>query len=957
VHTPESALANKFGTWESYVDALESRGKGVSVLGVTDYFSIDGYRKICEYRNNGRLNEFLLVMPNIELRLTPELPDGKAINAHIIVSPHDPKHIEELDAAFSRLTFKYNGQEYSCVRNDLIRLGRAFDTTCGNDESAYRTGILQFKPSFEAIREWYGNQGWLQKNSLVFISNKKDGTGGLNKDAGFAAQREELSRFASGFFTSNPVDRAFFVGKGSLSRDEIAKKYGALKPCIHGSDAHEEAKLFEPDEKRYCWIKSDPTFEGFRQILLEPEDRVCIGPTAPQSIDDSQVIESVQLPSSAWFSGQKVELSSGLVSIIGEKGSGKTALAEMIAHAAGVAVDRNSPTSFLGRAKALLAGDVVLTWRNSDVLSRPVSKVGSGDAVRVRYLSQDFVERLCSRDVSGRELVTEIENVVFSHIPEAERLGTSSFEELRRIRTRSTVERKDANRVALRKMNAEIGRLQESIASRPSKVALDAKMATDIAAIDAQLPELQKSADAQVATELTETRALLNARNSALSDANLSIEKVAQAKDKYLRVQEESRASLDEIRPLLEAVGFSKDDLSLFNPVWNESALAALAKRREALEAQVKSFRDGDSYPGGGSLSIRAMEEMIATLESKLALDENQRRRLVALEQEKAKLSRERERIQKEIQDIDGVLAIALSTRKEERWRTYRQYFDLLKQEGEILAALYAPLNVSITSGASGAQAKFALDARQVARVEAWSEQGVAIIDSRRVGPLGRDAAKDFVGRVKKSLAPQWETGNGDLLQAELQTLLNDFENGSTALKEQLRAQYTLDQFYDWIYSSDHVNTEYTLRYDGMDLQALSPGTRGIVLLILYLQLDKDDRRPLVIDQPEGNLDSSSIYDSLVPYLREAKVGRQIILVTHNPNLVVGTDSEQVIVSTASKASGAEHPSIDYRSGALEGDTSLGTTKGLVCRLLEGGAAAFKARESRYSISTNLSLQ
>lgn len=62
--------------------------------------------------------------------------------------------------------------------------------------------------------------------------------------------------------------------------------------------------------------------------------------------------------------------------------------------------------------------------------------------------------------------------------------------------------------------------------------------------------------------------------------------------------------------------------------------------------------------------------------------------------------------------------------------------------------------------------------------------------------------------------------------------------------------------------------------------------------------MDKNDRRPLLIDQPEENLDNQSVYKGLTGYFKKAKNRRQIILITHNPNLVVNTDSEQVIVAS-----------------------------------------------------------
>src|SRR3546814_943822 len=73
----------------------------------------------------------------------------------------------------------------------------------------------------------------------------------------------------------------------------------------------------------------------------------------------------------------------------------------------------------------------------------------------------------------------------------------------------------------------------------------------------------------------------------------------------------------------------------------------------------------------------------------------------------------------------------------------------------------------------------------------------------------------------------------------------------------------------------------------------LAPGTRGIVLLLLYLGLDDKDDRPLLIDQPEENLDPKSVFDELVQLFTEAKSHRQVIMVTHNANLVINTRSEE----------------------------------------------------------------
>ena len=154
-----------------------------------------------------------------------------------------------------------------------------------------------------------------------------------------------------------------------------------------------------------------------------------------------------------------------------------------------------------------------------------------------------------------------------------------------------------------------------------------------------------------------------------------------------------------------------------------------------------------------------------------------------------------------------------------------------------------------------------------------------------------------------------------------------------------------IQEIADWLFDISHVRLRYTITYDGIAIEQLSPGTRGIVLLLLYLAIDVSDRRPLIIDQPEENLDPRSVFEELVPHFKEARKRRQIIIVTHNANLVVNTDVDQVIfVSSEVLEDGL--PKICYRSGSLENED----VRNLVCMTLEGGEDAFRERERRYRL-------
>jgi len=142
------------------------------------------------------------------------------------------------------------------------------------------------------------------------------------------------------------------------------------------------------------------------------------------------------------------------------------------------------------------------------------------------------------------------------------------------------------------------------------------------------------------------------------------------------------------------------------------------------------------------------------------------------------------------------------------------------------------------------------------------------------------------------------------------------------------------------------------IRYDDIEIRKLSPGTRGIVLVLLYLALDDADDRPLIIDQPEENLDPKSIYDELVPLFQIAKRSQQVIIVTHNANLVVNTDADQIIVAEVGAHTSAGLPPITYRPGGLE----QASIRKMVCDTLEGGEQAFLDRARRLHIPVKLTL-
>jgi hypothetical protein len=145
---------------------------------------------------------------------------------------------------------------------------------------------------------------------------------------------------------------------------------------------------------------------------------------------------------------------------------------------------------------------------------------------------------------------------------------------------------------------------------------------------------------------------------------------------------------------------------------------------------------------------------------------------------------------------------------------------------------------------------------------------------------------------------------------------------------------------YDLLFGLPFLEPRYSLLFQDTQIEQLSPGQRGALLLIFYLLVDKG-RNPIILDQPEENLDNETVVSLLVPVLNEAKKRRQIIMVTHNPNLAVVCDAEQVIYSSFDRKSACK---IEYVAGSIE--NSIINVH--VVNVLEGTKPAFDNRRIKY---------
>ncbi len=947
IHAPGTLRNNQFGNdWDSYLRRIEAARPVPSALGITDYFTLRAYKEFIRRRQVGALSSVALVFPNVELRLTIETEERQGINLHLLICPDDADHVTRIEEKLARFRFKYRDDWFLCTDDGLRRLGHAHCLEASlPDEATLQEGANQFKVELSEVRKLFDEDSWIRDNVLVAVAAGNDGLAGIAKDASFRAQREELGRFAHIVFSGQPSDRSYWLGQHS----DFKASGQTVKPCLHGCDAHALEAVLAPNQDRRCWIRGEPTFDGLRQTLVEPERRSHIGEAPPQGPHSGDVIRTLRLRNAPWIENQDLHLNDGLVTIIGAKGSGKTALVDLVAFAAGADEVEPGPASFIAKAGYLLNGlEAELEW--GDGTSEPSTLPrDSWDTVepRVRYLSQQFVERLCAPSGLAEPLIQEIERVVFSAIPDEDRLQCSTFSELREVVLENPTAEREAEREAIRtktRLVADETKLQRSLPVLRTKVQETERERRGLEKEFAAIPV--KASDEKV-----KARQAAAANLQGLKDAIAAEERRAQElRDVTAEVQRQLRAAETALQSLR-----SKHPTLLDASTWDslklrvaDAALTTLTRLERESRDRAAGLRERglaavspDGYTASspavpaGLVALTAENERLS---KELGLDQANAQRRVEIEKRLGTAKANEDRARKELAYAEQS-PIRRKEAQSERFARYEMVFDALAEEERAIEQLYAPLGRRVLEDPRLSKLTFVVD--RMVDICAWANRGENLLDLRKP-PFNRRGV--LADTARTSLLPAWKRGTPKEVRLAMQAFME--QHAGAALDALAQGSTPLD-FGEWLFSTDHISVRYGIQYEGVEIAHLSPGLRGVVLLTLDLALDEWDLRPLIIDQPEENLDPRSVYTDLVPFFRDAAKRRQIIMVTHNANLVVNTDSDQVIVAEAQRTSPTALPQVRYVAGGLE-DSDI---RSHVCRLLEGGEDAFRKRGQRYGVS------
>jgi len=1022
IHSPGTKYKDNFRAvkgdiWDDYCELLH--GSDVQAFGIADYFSADGYlntKREFEYRYS---NSDKVLFPNIELRTTYVVNKQlEEVHLHLVFNPFQQDYESKIESFLT--TLKTNKTD-SGGRN--VRASEL--SSKGDLEEA--TTTREFIR--DALEDTYGKEVDLVDHVLIITAANNDGIRAVPGKKRKSLIADELDKFSDAFF-GNAGNVDYFL---STNRAEDKSEYTKPKPVLSGCDAHslkelnerlgqvvsESGKgiLLEP-----TWIKADLTYEGLKQIIFEPENRAFIGdePEIERRVREhkTRYIESLNITSiegyqknqhGSWFDNERIVLGKELVAIIGNKGSGKSAVTDII----GLLGNSHNQTSrslssdkaeelfsFLNKNKFLkrkCAGNFkgTLHWyegqADEEILD---AQVVPHLPERVEYLPQKYLERICA-NIEDDEFRTTLNEVIFRYVKEKDRHERTNLDDLIKYLTCQAEEDIDQKKQDLHEANEIVVSFENKVTDEYRKQLIEKiKLKKDeIAAHKSAEPDkkLDPNADTEAGSKV-ETQAeklkkkitslvtqleLLETEQVTVSQHAVELKQLRQA----IQREATSVTNLEQkYHSVLNTVGI--DFSKVVSVTVNYSMLDEVIMVKEQRLVEIEGLLITEEHisravdADGNALLESAQQEAIAkSLVCQKARFETERKDLIELlgkpareyqeyqaalevwmQQEKA-LQGENDNPDKdslkwllaELTRIDSDYRTELKNACEKRDNISK---DILKQKCG-LTRFYNEVKDSID--------------REIAKCrDHLGEYDIRIDAGLRFDPIFNDQFFKFIhqgltgsfhgsdrGRTKLreyiDSVDDWQrevevfSALSSIVEALHKDKRDDVSppNASRDVFKQMKGQMSVQELYDYLFSFDYLGPKYDLMVDQKDLSELSPGERGGLLLVFYLMLDRQDT-PLVIDQPEDNLDNKSVYEILVTFIKQAKKRRQIILVTHNPNLAVVADAEQIIRVEIDKKDGKND--FDFFSGGIENPR----INRAVVDILEGTLPAFDNRRLKY---------
>lgn len=990
VHTPASIVqhygADTDETWAKFIDELENLPEDMTVIGINDYWFLDGYKRVIEARDSGRLKNLEAIFPVVELRLNHfGGTDGQLarVNLHVIFDPDlDPEVIQaqfinalqpKMKLAPSHASLNWQGV---ITRDSLADLGRRIKESVpaghlSNYDSDLREGFNNLNVGLDDVQSILATT-YFKGHALVGMG-KAEWRAIKWNDQSIAAKKNVINS-AQFIFTAYEDTTRWQADVEELRNNNVTHQLLDCSDAHHfsGSDQHMRLGACQ------TWLNTTPTLAGLAYAIEEFDRRVFVGLEPPALArmrkNPERFIERIRVGSEKedcdLFS-HDLPLNPGFVAVVGNKGQGKSALLDCIA--LGGNSSRSSEFAFLSPTRFLSAQNqkVAREYRAEIVWATGVARQAylhqphdNAAPVLVEYLPQMFVERVCNLDPAADdadEFERELRTVLFTHIPEDERAGEKTFDALLTQKTRTSQDDLTRLRAELR---AAVRDYVAIAAFRASNQASEVQSRLDLkqADIDAAKKDLEA---ARAALAEIDTTSNDDGHLSALMQCSEEIETLRSILTTRRNANEQQQAKSRQRLGRMEAIAHRAEaiqvDLATLNSeaeallgdggtespyiqltvnegryqAWlakEEESLAALKRERDQvecdLEVQEQARRDNTAALAAADSARERARQRVLQLEERVAVlvgDEDDEESHAGL----SSLLRRIEAAPTKMSELrDGIILCS------------RRVYEALEAQLHTVESLYAAASTFIAQ--SDVVKNAGLEFNAELRILPGWRNVAAGLDGRKNGEF-TDWLIDLPHRVEDT---SW-----DQLRAQLREALNrlEHERGEACGRYRnpdvaLRNNTTIEDFLMGMFGLSWLEVRFGLTGDGLPLSQLSPGQRGLVLALFYLVVDRRTT-PLLLDQPEENLDNETIASKLVPAIHEAAGRRQTIVVTHNANLAIVGDADQIV-----------HCQMNGRRFTVNSGSvaELDVAK-FALNVLEGTKPAFDNRRHKYEAFPELS--
>ncbi|WP_281980700.1 TrlF family AAA-like ATPase [Tenacibaculum mesophilum] len=943
----------------------------VNAIGITDYFSIEKYLEAVNYVDNieNKLSDdksklfsedevtfikSIFLFPNVELRMLPSTDKARLINIHCLFNPDYVKHLE--NDFFAHIE---NQDNHKMNRHGLTEYGRSLDDSLTDPKSLYKKGIDNYVIDLKSLKRIVDNNVNFKNNCLFVVSNSNnDGASAIqkhynlfeNEGGALDGLRKSIYKLSHAIFSTNERDIKYFLGKRlegteeytddiyKKEVEEVIKQRGSLKACIVGCDSHTENTLFN----KFTWVKSKLSFEGLRQICFEPEQRVKIQSDKPEFKEDKVIISSVKFDSeNKIFTSNEISLNPNLNVIIGGKSSGKSILLYSIAKT--LLPDNSILKNENGEEKYNLKSidpkfNFQITTQSG--ISQKMFRNEEENSVipDIKYIPQNYLVKLAEPEINKKgkslnKLVRDLINEDFNskdkydqfikNVKEndqtRERLINNYFQTLDDITKLEADLKTKSNKEVLEK---NIATNTEQVEKLNKESGLSDEQVKEYKEIQKRISSYEERKTAfnedftSINSNLNQIRKLINETLTAKKDFLTNI-KTNEIKEFYTS----ELLSLDEMNTLINTsisqIEIETDESgkkSFKNDNILKTHLSTLIQEKKSLDKELEPFQQNEN-----------LKKKIETLNESITSDKKLLSNITSLN--------------KNILEKKN----SLKTLKEDIFTlyesTYNEYLKVILELKERTQQLERDgLKINGIS-----QFNF----------KKFRKKMLDISD-------GRQASYNNYNILNQSKKSTDNTVFRDI-KKEIETIFSDLMSNKYSILSRIDKKHAIKLLLD-----DYFFDFWKIIYKNDRLGEMSTGKASFVILMLIIGLSKS-KSPILIDQPEDNLDNRSITSDLVYYLKNKKLERQIIIVTHNANIVVNSDSENVIVANQKGQNETKSSSdfkFDYINGAIEdtfekneSETDLLKSMGIrehIADIVEGGKTAFISREKKYRFEKNI---